>query len=93
MAGIFQSLARSNVIRRSVLYNGPRAAVDINDGFGGNLTMEDNLMFAWSRETGGHAAFNAWVRSPSHLLNIGCVWFCFTYSCPCVVSRRIASPT
>eukprot|EP01045_Picozoa_sp_COSAG04_P047176 COSAG04_NODE_17477_length_468_cov_1.121951_2_plen_50_part_01 len=21
-------------------------------------------MFAWSRETGGHAAFNAWDRTP-----------------------------
>jgi len=63
-AGVFQSIAKSNVFSRNVAYNGPRAGIENNDGFGGNFTQTGNLLFEFSRETGGHSAWNAWDRTP-----------------------------
>eukprot|EP00935_MAST-01C_sp_MAST-1C-sp1_P000736 g736.t1 len=61
-AGYFHSLASSSEIRANVLYNGPRAGIDFNDGAFGGHHVSDNLLFGWSRETGGHSPFNAWDR-------------------------------
>ena len=61
-AGYFQSLAYGNAVDANVMYNGPRAGVEFNDGYGGGYRVASNLLFGWSRESGGHAAFNAWDR-------------------------------
>eukprot|EP00666_Eupelagonemidae_sp_cell4sb_P003915 gene3915-16687_t len=40
------------------------ARIECNDGFGGGYHFADNLLFHFSRETGGHSAWNAWDREP-----------------------------
>jgi len=35
-----------------------------NDGFGGNNTIQDNLLFNTCRESSDHGAFNSWDRLP-----------------------------
>merc|ERR1712125_156196 len=42
----------------------PRAAININDGFGGGTVIESNLLFNTCRESGDHGPFNSWDRIP-----------------------------
>lgn len=50
-AGFFQALAAETTVRRNIIINGPRSAVNFNDAaFGGN-TIELNLMANVVRET------------------------------------------
>ena len=44
-AGIFLALSRSVRIERNVIFNCPRAGILFNDGFGGNTTVENNIVF------------------------------------------------
>ena len=50
----FQALSANSTLADSVCYNGPRAGVNFNDGFGGNSLMTGNLVFNQVRETGDH---------------------------------------
>ena len=47
---IFMALVRSTTVRANVLFNVPRACININDGFAGNHLLEYNLMFNSNRE-------------------------------------------
>jgi hypothetical protein len=47
----FQAIAHHNTIRDNVMYRGPRAGVNFNDGFGGGSTLVGNLIFNVVRET------------------------------------------
>lgn len=38
----------------NVLFNGPRSAMNFNDGFGGGNIVQHNLMFNWVRDTKDH---------------------------------------
>merc|ERR1712154_504187 len=58
----FQAKSCSNVIDRNIFFNGPRAGINFNDGFGGNTTMKKNLLFNTCRESGDHGPFNSWDR-------------------------------
>jgi len=60
----FQSLAYRTTVKDNVCYNGPRAGINFNDGFGGGNTVEGNLVFNMVRETGDHGPFNSWDRQP-----------------------------
>eukprot|EP00118_Oscarella_pearsei_P004070 m.16912 g.16912 ORF g.16912 m.16912 type:complete len:817 (+) comp27198_c0_seq1:101-2551(+) len=63
-SGYFKAVARRNVIRENVMYNGPRAGVNFNDGFAGGEILEGNLIFNMVRETSDHGTFNSWDRQP-----------------------------
>jgi hypothetical protein len=41
-------------VKDNVLFNGPRAAINLNDGFGGGSSITSNLIFNQCRETGDH---------------------------------------
>jgi len=58
----FQAKSCQNHLKGNIFYNGPRAGVNFNDGFGGANIMEENLMFNTCRESGDHGPFNSWDR-------------------------------
>ncbi len=59
-----QSLACETELVGNVFFNGPRAGINFNDGFGGGNLLENNLIFNMVRETGDHGTFNSWDRQP-----------------------------
>ena len=59
-----QALACQTEIVGNVFFNGPRAAINFNDGFGGGNLVKNNLLFNWVRETNDHGPFNTWDRQP-----------------------------
>ena len=63
-AAFMQSMACQSELRGNVFFNGPRAGVNFNDGFGGGNVMTRNLLFNYVRETGDHGPFNSWDRQP-----------------------------
>ena len=63
-AAFMQSMACQSELRGNVFFNGPRAGVNFNDGFGGGNVMSNNLLFNYVRETGDHGPFNSWDRQP-----------------------------
>jgi hypothetical protein len=65
----FQALTANTTLKDNVCYNGPRAGVNFNDGFGGNNMMTGNLIFNQVRETGDHGPFNSWDRQPYLTMN------------------------
>ncbi|XP_065920298.1 uncharacterized protein [Dysidea avara] len=59
-----QSVACQTQLIGNVFFNGPRAGVNLNDGFGGGNLLKNNLIFNMVRETGDHGPFNSWDRQP-----------------------------
>ena len=59
-----QSLACQTELVGNVIFNGPRAGINFNDGFGGGNFLKNNLIFNMVRETGDHGPFNSWDRQP-----------------------------
>ena len=55
--------AQSNVTG-NVFFNGPRAGINFNDGFGGGDDISRNLVFSTCRESGDHGPLNSWDRQP-----------------------------
>ena len=64
IAAYGQCLASETQLVENVLFNGPRAGVNFNDGFGGGHLMERNLIFNMVRETKDHGPVNSWDRLP-----------------------------
>ena len=58
----FQAKSCQNYIFGNIFYNGPRAGVNFNDGFGGGSKLLSNLLFNTCRESGDHGPFNSWDR-------------------------------
>ena len=58
------AVSRSVSIIGNLMFNMPRAAVNINDGFYGNHTISWNIMFNTVRETKDHGPINTWDRQP-----------------------------
>eukprot|EP01060_Flectonema_neradi_P034851 TRINITY_DN6248_c0_g1_i1.p1 TRINITY_DN6248_c0_g1~~TRINITY_DN6248_c0_g1_i1.p1 ORF type:complete len:851 (+),score=175.79 TRINITY_DN6248_c0_g1_i1:40-2553(+) len=58
----FQALSANSTIKSNICYNGPRAGINFNDGFGGGHHLVDNLVFNMVRETSDHGPFNSWDR-------------------------------
>jgi hypothetical protein len=48
----------------NLMFNMPRASVNVNDGFYGNHTISWNVMFNSVRETRDHGPINTWDRQP-----------------------------
>ena len=63
-AGYVQSLACQTNVTGNVIFNGPRAGINFNDGFGGGNLVKNNLIFNMVRETEDHGTFNSWDRLP-----------------------------
>jgi hypothetical protein len=61
-AGVFASISEKNTISHNLIYNMPRSAICINDGWGGGHVIEFNEMYDCVRETGDHGSFNSWGR-------------------------------
>ena len=59
-----QAKACQTVIEDNIVFNGPRAAINFNDGFGGGTRVARNLIFNQCRETGDHGPINSWDRQP-----------------------------
>jgi hypothetical protein len=51
-------------LTRHTAHQGPRAAINFNDGHCGGNVVENNLIFSFVRETNDHGAFNSWDRTP-----------------------------
>ena len=60
----FQAKSCQNEIRGNIFFNGPRAGINFNDGFGGASNVTENLLFNTCRESGDHGPFNSWDRTP-----------------------------
>ena len=60
----FQGVSGRNTFEANVCYNGPRALVNLNDGFLGLSIVRDNVLFNPCRESHDHGAFNSWDRTP-----------------------------
>jgi hypothetical protein len=59
----FQAKTAQSIVEGNVLFNGPRAAINLNDGFGGATNISSNLIFNQCRETGDHGPINSWDRT------------------------------
>jgi hypothetical protein len=62
IAGVFMSIAEKNTISHNAIYNVPRAAICVNDGWGGGHLIEFNHIYNTVRETTDHGPFNSWGR-------------------------------
>jgi len=69
-SGWFQAKSAKNILMGNIIFNGPRALINFNDGFGGGSTITQNLLFNANRETSDQGPFNSWDRLP-YLTTIG----------------------
>ena len=58
----FQAKCAETTITNNIFYNGPRAGINFNDGFGGKNVVEKNLIFNQCRHSGDHGPMNSWDR-------------------------------
>jgi hypothetical protein len=63
-AAVLISVSRSVSVIGNLIFNIPRAGVNINDGFYGNHTISWNVIFNTVRETKDHGTINSWDRQP-----------------------------
>lgn len=59
-----QAKAARSRVEANVFFNGPRAGISLNDGFGGGDVLARNLVFGTCRESSDHGPFNSWDRQP-----------------------------
>ena len=52
-----QAKTAESIISGNVFFNGPRAGINANDGFGGGDKISHNLVFSSCRESGDHGPF------------------------------------
>lgn len=62
IAGVFLSISEKNVISHNHIYNMPRAAICVNDGWAAGHLIEFNDIHDTVRETHDHGPFNSWGR-------------------------------
>merc|ERR1719152_85175 len=60
----FQAKAAKSILKKNLFFNGPRAGINFNDGFGGGDVVAQNLIFNTCRESGDHGPINSWDRQP-----------------------------
>ncbi|CAF3852495.1 unnamed protein product [Rotaria sp. Silwood1] len=61
---ILISVSRSVSVIGNLMFNIPRAAINVNDGFYGINTLSWNIIFNTVRETSDHRLINTWDRQP-----------------------------
>lgn len=59
----FSAVSCRTTFAGNVAYNGPRAGINLNDGFCHGHRIENNLLFNWVRETQDHGPINTWNRA------------------------------
>jgi hypothetical protein len=52
------------LISDNLFFNGPRAMINMNDGFGGGTVIRRNGLWNSCRESGDHGVINTWSRTP-----------------------------
>ncbi len=62
-SALFQAITCRTNFSSNVLYSGPRAGININDGFCGGHRIASNVLFNWVRETQDHGPINTWDRA------------------------------
>lgn len=62
-SALFVSISKRIHFIDNVLYDGPRAGININDGFGGGHVIARNVIFNQVLESGDHGPINTWSRS------------------------------
>eukprot|EP01065_Artemidia_motanka_P030302 TRINITY_DN3630_c3_g1_i1.p1 TRINITY_DN3630_c3_g1~~TRINITY_DN3630_c3_g1_i1.p1 ORF type:complete len:967 (+),score=267.54 TRINITY_DN3630_c3_g1_i1:85-2901(+) len=60
----FQAVTAQTQMHGNVFYNGPRAGINFNDGFGGGDDVSGNLVMNACRESSDHGPYNSWDRMP-----------------------------
>lgn len=63
-SAVFLAKSARTTVAGNVMFNLPRAAININDGAMGGHLIERNLIFNSCRESGDHGAINSWDRQP-----------------------------
>eukprot|EP00051_Salpingoeca_urceolata_P018464 m.259210 g.259210 ORF g.259210 m.259210 type:complete len:190 (-) comp19202_c0_seq9:28-597(-) len=58
----FQAKTAQTTVSGNLFYNGPRAGINFNDGFGGGNVVKDNVIFNQCRQSGDHGPINSWDR-------------------------------
>jgi len=58
----FQSEVIATLIQGNIMYNGPRAGINFDDGFGGGSVVTQNVIANACRESSDHGPFNSWNR-------------------------------
>jgi len=58
----FQAKTCQTTLSGNIFFNGPRAGINFNDGFGGGSNLTENLLLNTCRESGDHGPFNSWDR-------------------------------
>jgi hypothetical protein len=61
-SALFVSVACNVTLEDSVAFSGPRAGINVNDGFCGGHAIQRNILFDWVRETQDHGPINSWHR-------------------------------
>ena len=61
-SAVGHSKAALTTIRKNIMFNMPRAAINFNDAVGGGELVEGNLIFNTCRESGDHGPINSWDR-------------------------------
>ena len=62
-SALFSALTCRTTFINNILYNGPRAGININDQFCHGHNISNNLLFNWVRETQDHGPINTWDRA------------------------------
>lgn len=63
-AAVLIAVSRSISVIGNLIFNVPRAGININDGFYGNHTIGYNVIFNAVRDTKDHGTINSWDRQP-----------------------------
>ena len=61
-SAVGHSKAALTTIRKNIMFNMPRAAINFNDMVGGGDIVDGNLIFNTCRESGDHGPINSWDR-------------------------------
>ena len=58
----FQAKTAQTTVIKNLFYNGPRAGINMNDGFGGANRITQNVIWNQCRQSGDHGPINSWDR-------------------------------
>jgi hypothetical protein len=69
VAAVFQAKSCETTFERKLCFNGPRAGINLNNGFGGGSSTSQNLTFNFCRESAlensrDHGPINSWNKQP-----------------------------
>ena len=62
-SALFIAVSKGIRFNDNYLHDGPRAGININDGFGGDHVLARNVIFNQLLESGDHGPVNTWSRT------------------------------